>query len=451
MRSRIVGIAMLCVFSLAGMRSGEAAPRSGSFMVPPDTPETFVERYRYLLRKDERKAFERVQKELKNIDKKLRKIDEQVERGKISSENVVAERQELVSQRKTVVAQLPPMIEAFWKPRDPLPATPENEYKTAIDQRIEDMAQERFFTTPEAPGLTFRNNGGYYGDLARVFLLHGPPAAMSTVEGSHFVPLMLWLYADPSDGGILYAFMFYQSISGPPYRLFEQDTYAMNPCAAINEISSRRMMVGMQSYACTTETTIVYRDLVQSIPTGNLNGYLFAWALVNFSRDPSIRLGEALSAPEPVAHIARRSTSRVIGGSANPVVESGVEVLRAQCAPCKSMIPAELVFTDAKRHLAVKRSSFDWFAKKEELSSEMFFVIILESLSERVPIVHRQTVWVRSSRTRLAEDADATLTIPLFKPDEFAAVPAGPYLVSVYLRSTLTNRYNAWQLHFVKQ
>src|SRR3989344_4144473 len=102
-------------------------------------------------------------------------------------------------------------IDKFWFERDPDPETAENEEKQRIDELIDNIANEIFLNASDGVfGLSFRMNGGFRGDMAHVYLLHGEPDAMDTIEGQSFVDLMLWVYTDQQSGDILYAFLFYQ-------------------------------------------------------------------------------------------------------------------------------------------------------------------------------------------------------------------------------------------------
>ena len=60
----------------------------------------------------------------------------------------------------------------FWLERDTDPTTPENEKKEEIDERIDNIASELFFGVSSVPGLSFRSNGGFRGDMAPALFVH---------------------------------------------------------------------------------------------------------------------------------------------------------------------------------------------------------------------------------------------------------------------------------------
>ncbi|MEK7121157.1 MAG: GWxTD domain-containing protein, partial [Patescibacteria group bacterium] len=291
--------------------------------IPADIPSQFLNRYEHFVTGKERKEF-----------KKL-----------------------LTDEERQV------FIDKFWAARDPDPTTPENEYKQEIDERIDDIADERFFGTPGTTGLLFRSNGGFRGDMARVYLLHGEPDALDILEGHSFVPLMLWIYGDSGSNRILYAFLFYQKSALGSYRMFSQDSYQMDWCGAIYEVASTRTYTYTRpggGQGCSDDIYQVYNEILRSSGKGGiLDGYVFAWALFNFSTGLDSKQGKALEPPKPASEIAKQSKSRVIGEAPELVGTAGTDYILASCEKCNSMIPGELQL-DKEFTLSVRRGDMDW-------------------------------------------------------------------------------------------
>jgi hypothetical protein len=187
-----------------------------------------------------------------------------------------------------------------------------------IDERIDDIANERFFQSSGATGLLFQANGGFRGDVARVYLLHGEPDAMDVLESRSFVNLMLWVYVNPENGNILYAFLFYQrGISTLGFSLFSQESYKLDSCGAVNEIMifKNRGYISGGAQPCPEDIQEVFRALQTTSGRGGvLDGNMFAWALFNFSQDDSsLSQGEAPEPPKPALESAKLSKASVKG------------------------------------------------------------------------------------------------------------------------------------------
>ncbi len=85
-------------------------------------------------------------------------------------------------------------IEAFWKHRDPTPATPENEFRTEHYRRLNHA--NRFFgrTTPRP---------GWRTDRGRVYIILGEPNDIQRFEGkTQTYPAEVWFYQDKVDLGL---------------------------------------------------------------------------------------------------------------------------------------------------------------------------------------------------------------------------------------------------------
>jgi GWxTD domain-containing protein len=105
-------------------------------------------------------------------------------------------------------------IEAFWRKRDPNPATPENEFKDEHEKRIEHANK---FLGRE----TFRK--GWQTDRGRYYIILGEPRETQRFEGySELVSIELWFYqSDPKLGlpSFFYLLFFKKNDIGE-YRLY---------------------------------------------------------------------------------------------------------------------------------------------------------------------------------------------------------------------------------------
>ncbi|MDO8496469.1 MAG: GWxTD domain-containing protein [bacterium] len=337
-------------------------------------------------------------------------------------------------------------IDKFWAERDSDPTTLENEYKQEIDERIEDMVNERFFSTSATTGLMFRSNGGFRGDMAHVYLLHGEPNAMDMIEGNSFVPLMLWVYMD-QQGRILYAFLFYQR--GGAFSLFSQDVYKLNLCGAINEIKiAREINMGSDNQACSSDTEEVFRELQTSSGRGSiLDGDIFAWALFNFSQDSSVLQGAALEPPKSASEIAKQSKARVTGEASKLIGTVGTDYILASCEQCNSLIPAELSLGQ-RFTVSGPWKNFDWTVRGEYLELSLKYRIVLQDRNGGKPIVLEGIALMDVKKSSLDENPGLIIVVDLL--NDFADIPWGTYQASVYVKSTMTGKYNAWSEIFIK-
>lgn len=343
-------------------------------------------------------------------------------------------------------------IDKFWLERDTDPTTPENEYKQEIDERIDDIANERFFTS-DTPGLLFRSNGGFRGDMAKAFLLHGDPNAMDIVDGQSFVDLMLWIYLNPENGNILYAFLFYRMGGGGSFELFPQDSYKLDPCGALNEISVFRdyAYLGAGNQSCPPNVQQVLDELRMANGKGGvLDGYIFTWALFNFSSDSSLQQGEALKPPKPASEHARQSNSRVTGEVPKLVGTAGTDYILASCESCNSMIPAELSLGKSLT-ISGPLKNFDWIVKGESAELSLKYRIVFQDNKAGKPIIFEDVVVIDLKKNFLKENPEISPTIELLNPAQVAVIPPGTYQVSVYIKNTMTKKSNAWDKEFVKQ
>ena len=384
--------------------------------IPADIPSQFPDRYYFLIDK-ERKEFEKL----------LTDEDRQV------------------------------FVDKFWVERDTDPTTPENEYKEKIDERIEDITNERFFGTLGTTGILFRSNGGFRGNMARVYLLHGEPDAMDMLEGRRFVDLMLWLYFNPENSNILYAFLFYQKGGlGGSFYLFPQDIYKLDPCGAVNEIteSKDRDYFSGLGQACPAEVEQVYQELQMTSGKGGiLDGYVFAWALFNFSQDSTLLQGSVLDPPKPASEIAKDSKISVTGEATGLTGIAGTDYILASCEKCNSFIPAELRL-GKEFTLLIRRGDIDWKVVGDQAEVELKVKVTLENTSRQTPLIFENKVLFKDQKNLTVSSPQEQIVIVLLTTDEVTKIPAGTYRVSVYVKNAtsglMTKKYNAWQKEFEK-
>lgn len=381
--------------------------------IPADIPSQFVDRYERFINGKERREFEKLS------------TDEQ--------------RQDF--------------IDKFWAERDTDPSTPENEYKQKIDDRIDDIANERFFGSSGVTGLLFRTNGGFQGNMAKVYLLQGEPDAMDIIEGSSFVPMMLWVYVNSENGSILYAFLFYQKGGSGSYRILFQDFYQMDPCGAIYEIATTRLYnyANGGGQACPDDLYQIYNEIYRSSGKGGvLDGNIFAWALFNFSQDGSPSLqGMALDPPKPASQIAKQSKARVTGEASKLTGTAGTDYILASCDKCNSLIPAELNL-GKEFVLLIKRSDIDWRVVGEVIETEFKSRVVLESLENKIPPLVFEGKGTFKDKKEGLHPLQGQVVVALLTTDETSQIPTGTYRVSVYFKNMMTKKYNAWSREFTK-
>lgn len=376
--------------------------------IPADTPSQFLDRYYFLVDK-ERKEFKKLQTD--------------------------AERQIF--------------IDKFWLARDPDPATPENEEKQRIDQLIDNIANEPFFSIPNVFGLLFQTNGGFRGDMAKVYLLHGAPNAMDTIEGHSFTNMMLWVYTNADTGSVRYAFLFYQRGEAGSFIIFPQDAYQLDPCGAINEIKRFRNFHVNRDQICPSDSDqqVLWELQNANSKGGTIDGRIFAWALFNFSQS-GISQGEALGPPKPASEIARQSKARITGEAPDLVGVAGIDYILASCAQCNSFIPGELQL-GKEFMLVARRGDIDWRLENGLAESMLKIRLIVEDVVSRTSQVFTRWATLKSSKDLIVSDPADQKFIPMLTVDEVARIPAGTYRVSVYVKNVTpgltTQKYNAWR------
>ena len=106
-------------------------------------------------------------------------------------------------------------IDAFWKLRDPTPATPQNEFKDEHIKRFQEANKKfRFGSTRE----------GWMTDRGRIYIILGPPLSKSYFEGSNdLFPAETWSYYGDTSKGMPTHFelMFYQWRNSGEMKLYD--------------------------------------------------------------------------------------------------------------------------------------------------------------------------------------------------------------------------------------
>jgi GWxTD domain-containing protein len=104
-------------------------------------------------------------------------------------------------------------IDAFWKQRDPTPATPQNEYKEEIVKRFQ-YVNSFYHRGTSRPG--------WMTDMGRIYMIMGAPASIERFENvSGLYPTQVWYYyGDKAKGQPTnFAMIFYQARGGE-FRLY---------------------------------------------------------------------------------------------------------------------------------------------------------------------------------------------------------------------------------------
>lgn len=105
-------------------------------------------------------------------------------------------------------------VEAFWKQRDPDPATEENEFRKEHYRRIQYANQ---FFGKDSPGP------GWQSPMGRVYIMLGPPKSVEKFENLYDIkPVIIWFYSDMADLGLPTSFnvVFFKRDNQGEYRLY---------------------------------------------------------------------------------------------------------------------------------------------------------------------------------------------------------------------------------------
>lgn len=105
-------------------------------------------------------------------------------------------------------------IEAFWKQRDPIPETPENEFKTEHYRRV---TYANRYLGRDAP------RPGWRTDRGRIYIILGEPREIQRLEGkSSTYDAEIWFYQGKTDLGLPEGFnvVFFRESGSGEYRLY---------------------------------------------------------------------------------------------------------------------------------------------------------------------------------------------------------------------------------------
>jgi GWxTD domain-containing protein len=139
-------------------------------------------------------------------------------------------------------------IEAFWKQRDPTPATPQNEYKDEILKRFS-YVNEYFRRGTSRPG--------WMTDMGRIYMILGPPTNIEHFENAYNIyPTQVWYYYGDATKGLPTSFaIIFAQIRGGEFRLY-------NPVSDGPE----SLIMNTQGIDLTNHET-VYEKIRESAPT----------------------------------------------------------------------------------------------------------------------------------------------------------------------------------------
>ena len=111
------------------------------------------------------------------------------------------------------------------------------------------------------------------------------------------------------------------------------------------------------------------------------------------------------------------------------------------------MIPAELSL-DERFTVSGPWKNFDWVVRGEYLELSLKYRIVLQDRNGGKPIILEGIAIMDVKKSSLDENPGLIITIDLL--NYFADIPWGTYQASVYIKSTLTPKYNSWYREFIK-
>lgn len=307
-------------------------------------------------------------------------------------------------------------INSFWDKRDINPLTPENEFKDEMEKRLQFIQEEMLFQNVDTPGVRFENNGGLWGDLAKVYMLHGTPDYMEVLQnGRSFVDLMIWVYLDESGQRHKFRFLFYHKNGIASFVLFRP---LFDITLGLQEISKNSPFINLFQ---------VYDEIEQRM------GYIFLLSLVYFSDDLSLNLDETLDPPKTASEIIKNEAPTIQGETP----QQGEEIVYKN--EFNATIPAELSHKSTEDSLVikitVKLENLDWKISNGELTAEIYARAIVQDGNETM--LEEKTFYVISSKEKILEKTTSfVFEIQVKKPKSVST------RYSVYIKNN--NKYNAW-------
>lgn len=395
---------LIVVFFLAGCSS---LPKRPIDYIPGSSPDDFLERYYFLLDKKAQKAY----KELKTLEEKNN------------------------------------FIEKFWKDYDPKPDTEENEFRLAIERRIDDVKNEKLVSDQDVFGFKFREHGGYRGQAARVYLLYGPPhLRRQLTDNIYLADMMVWYYGDGS-GRPLFRFLFFRKGDAGAYRLF--DNHFVSYWDRLIELKKNSFMVS-------GDELIGADDELRRLDPE----YLFISAIFEFS-PLGMSVQEALEPQLSAEKIFRKSGSALVG-----VAPSISSKRKFQFSPYKSMIVGDVrAYYSNDRlnaYFVAQRSDLDWEILDDKAKLEMRVDIRFTNLDDSRTFLYRMILSFQAPANSLASTSNpyVYLHIPqsipaqrIFKEEILSIneLPPGRYRMNVYLKNLHTYKDGFWEKEFVKK
>ena len=312
-------------------------------------------------------------------------------------------------------------IEAFWKRRDPNPATPENEFRIEHDRRIV-YANQWLGRETYLPG--------WKTDRGRIYIILGEPLQRQTFDDmDDIVPSELWFYQAPEESGLPPHFyvLFYQRNLVGEFRLY-------SPVADEPD----RLVRGMTALAADTRQSIAALKLASpelaqaslsfdpnepmdlSSPRGSLTSGLIVSRIEDLPRraaktdylDAYLAYGNRVSADYSFNYVPSRGALTVLVG------------------------PEETPFV----HYGLELDPTDFSLETDEQKSR-FYTTLDVSLEVRDPAgrlvdATDKEVFLEFTRSQMA----AIERAPIAYQDDFPLVP-GEYRVSVVLRNRVSKQY----------
>ena len=355
------------------------------------------------------------------------------------------------------LSDLDRFVNYFWVLRDIDPLTENNEFKEIIDSRINDIENEIFAQDSDIPGTRFDVNGGLTGDLARVYLLQGPPnfkARLSDLlAGANLPELIVWYYID-YQGRHLMRFLFYEKYNR--FRVFKSyGGGSFNISFALSEISQDTFLSDEELAEIWSELSLADTD------------WLFRTAMIEFSSFPDIiieggndkKIG-ALDPPDPVGLLVLKP--RVLGqpedtGARHFVYSQSNSFIPAYFRISKNLETGRPLFS-----MVLGFSNLDWESKNDVAESELELRISVQNVTTKkmkeffarlaisMPMAELKIrfgehffVNLNNQNNMLAGAKTETLG------QIFSVLDPGYYVANIYLKNTITKKYNAWREEIV--
>lgn len=314
-------------------------------------------------------------------------------------------------------------LKSFWDKRDTDPTTPENEFKDEMETRSRFIEKEGLFTNTDAAGILFSSNGGFFGNLANVYMLHGMPDYIEVMKnGRTFVDLMIWVYFDETGRRHKYRFLFYNKNEVGSFVLYRPN---YDFVLGLEEINKSPTFISPAE---------VYYELEQRM------GYIFLLSLVYFSDDNSMNVDKAMDPPKTASEIIKAEAPEIRGQLPEKTEELAHE------SNFKSTIPAKFsAFFNKDGGMGygveIKCEDLDW--KKNEngiLESNLVLKVTAQNLENPNEIL-TDVMKIQD----FIEDENEINKMILVSYSVFAQDPSGnKYKITAFLQNTLTKKYNSW-------